>query len=73
MMNALRLVDGFDQQLYESRTGLSWETVAAGAGRLAGRGLLIRAGAAGGWQPTELGRRFLNDLIAEFLPAPSRG
>jgi putative oxygen-independent coproporphyrinogen III oxidase len=73
MMNALRLVDGFDQQLYESRTGLAWETVAAHVGRLAGRGLLIRAGAADGWQPTELGRRFLNDLIAEFLPAPSRG
>ena len=73
MMNALRLVDGFDQQLYESRTGLAWETVAAKVGRLAGRGLLIRGEAAGGWQPTELGRRFLNDLIAEFLPAPSRG
>ena len=73
MMNALRLVDGFDQQLYESRTGLAWETVAANVGRLAGRGLLIRAGGVGGWQPTELGRRFLNDLIAEFLPTPSRG
>ena len=73
MMNALRLVDGFDQQLYESRTGLAWETVAAGLDRLAGRGLLIRAGAGGGWQPSELGRRFLNDLIAEFLPVTSRG
>jgi oxygen-independent coproporphyrinogen-3 oxidase len=73
MMNALRLVDGFDQQLYESRTGLTWETVDAAIGRLAGRGLLIRAGTAGGWQPTELGRCFLNDLISEFLPTPSRG
>ena len=73
MMNALRLVDGFDEELYASRTGLAWETVAANVGRLAGRGLLIRAGEAGGWQPTELGRRFLNDLISEFLPAPSRG
>jgi len=73
MMNALRLVDGFDEGLYESRTGLAWVTVAANVGRLAGRGLLIRAGEAGGWQPTELGRRFLNDLISEFLPVPSRG
>ena len=73
MMNALRLVDGFDQELYESRTGLTWETVAPNVGRLAGRGLLMRAGEADGWQPTELGRRFLNDLISEFLPAPSRG
>jgi oxygen-independent coproporphyrinogen-3 oxidase len=73
MMNALRLVDGFDEGLYESRTGLAWETVAANVGRLVGRGLLIRAGEAGGWQPTELGRRFLNDLISEFLPVPSRG
>jgi len=73
MMNALRLVEGFDQALYESRTGLSWDSVAVGVGRLEGRGLLIRGGAAGGWRPTELGQRFLNDLITEFLPAPSRG
>jgi oxygen-independent coproporphyrinogen-3 oxidase len=73
MMNALRLVEGFDQALYESRTGLCWDSVAAGVGRLEGRGLLIRAEETGGWQPTELGQRFLNDLITEFLPAPSRG
>jgi len=73
MMNALRLVDGFDEGLYESRTGLAWETAGANVGRLAGRGLLIRAGEPGSWQPTELGRRFLNDLISEFLSVPSRG
>lgn len=73
MMNALRLVDGFDEELYESRTGLAWETVAPRVDRLASRGLLIGTDVPGVWRPTELGRHFLNDLIAEFLPAPSRG
>ena len=69
MMNALRLVAGFEQSLYEARTGLSWETVAAGIGRLAGRGLLASCdGEQKHWRPTELGQRFLNDLISEFLP-----
>jgi putative oxygen-independent coproporphyrinogen III oxidase len=73
MMNALRLVDGFDEELYESRTGLAWETVAPRVDRLASRGLLIGTDVPGVWRHTELGRHFLNDLIAEFLPAPSRG
>jgi len=72
MMNALRLVGGFETTLFEWRTGLGWETVRAAMERLAARGLLALAqGPTGGprWLPTELGQRFLNDLIAEFLPA----
>ena len=69
MMNALRLVAGFEQSLYAARTGLPWETVAAGIGRLAGRGLIASCdGEQKHWRPTELGQRFLNDLIGEFLP-----
>jgi predicted transcriptional regulator len=56
--------------LFESRTGMSWNTVAGPIERLAARGLLIHSSDGGeSWGPTELGQRFLNDLIAEFLPA----
>jgi coproporphyrinogen III oxidase-like Fe-S oxidoreductase len=69
MMNALRLTAGFEPALFESRTGLGWHTVSDRVQRLAARGLLAkRAGGAGRWHPTELGQRFLNDLIVEFLP-----
>ncbi len=69
MMNALRLVEGFEQGLFETRTGRSWSELAGPLGRLAERGLLEsipRRSLA--WRPTELGQRFLNDVIAEFLP-----
>jgi oxygen-independent coproporphyrinogen-3 oxidase len=79
MMNALRLVDGFEEALFESRTGLPWDTVAPRMDRLAARGLVAATretthieGAGGRhWRPTELGQRFLNDLIGEFLPSPT--
>jgi putative oxygen-independent coproporphyrinogen III oxidase len=65
MLNALRLNDGFHRADYEARTGLalkSLEEKLAGAQR---RGLLEPK--PDGWRPTELGRRFLNDLQAGFL------
>jgi len=69
MMNALRLVDGFDESLFETRTGLAWSELSAPLDRLAERNLLESIPRqASGWRPTELGRRFLNDAIAEFLP-----
>ena len=69
MMNALRLRSGFERSQYEARTGLGFETISAAIRRLEGRGLLLAAGPEGKeWSPTELGRRFLNDLIGEFLP-----
>jgi oxygen-independent coproporphyrinogen-3 oxidase len=69
MMNALRLVDGFDESLFEARTGMAWNELARPVASLAGRGLLESIpGEAPGWRPTELGRRFLNDVITEFLP-----
>jgi oxygen-independent coproporphyrinogen-3 oxidase len=66
MLNALRLVDGFPEALFEERTGLSAARLATEAGNALARGLIER-GPAGDWQPTALGRRFLNDLQAEFL------
>jgi oxygen-independent coproporphyrinogen-3 oxidase len=70
MMNALRLVAGFDDMLFESRTGLGLSAVEHSIKRLQGRGLLEAVpGEAQAWRPTELGQHFLNDVITEFLPA----
>jgi oxygen-independent coproporphyrinogen-3 oxidase len=66
MLNALRLVEGFEPALYEGRTGMAWPALGAPVARLRERGLLepdtrrVR--------PTALGQRFLNDLVAAFLP-----
>jgi putative oxygen-independent coproporphyrinogen III oxidase len=68
MLNALRLAAGFDCELFESRTGLSWGTVGPALERLERRGLARRT--ASHWQTTPLGARFLNELLLEFLPDP---
>jgi oxygen-independent coproporphyrinogen-3 oxidase len=67
MLNALRLVDGFDLAAFEARTGLPSFAVVPALETLAGRGLMEETGA-GHWRPTALGQRFLNDLQAAFLP-----
>ncbi len=67
MLNALRLREGFDEALFEERTGLPAERLADAANAALERGLIHRPGAAR-WRPTALGRRYLNDLQAEFLP-----
>lgn len=66
MLNALRLVDGFPERLFVERTGRhadELENIMAAASE---RGLVVRGES--DWGPTALGRRFLNDLQAEFLP-----
>ena len=71
-LNALRLVDGFDEQSFEARTGQAWTGV-PGAVVARERGLLERT-PAGRWAATSRGRLFLNDLQAVFLPdTPPRG
>ena len=65
MLNALRLNEGFTSQCFESRTGLSVEAFKAPMGESVRRGLIH--GTDVGWKPTDLGRRFLNDLQATFL------
>jgi putative oxygen-independent coproporphyrinogen III oxidase len=71
-LNALRLVEGFDEPAFEARTGRSWGGVTAVAAACE-RGLLERI-EAGRWAATARGRLFLNDLQAMFLPdAPGTG
>ncbi len=65
MLNALRLNEGFCSDAYRARTGLSLESLEEKLSRAKNRGLLESK--PDGWRPTELGRRFLNDLQASFL------
>ena len=67
LLNALRLVDGFDEAGFESATGLRYSTIDAVVSKLRGRGLLEAAGI-GRWRSSAVGRRFLNDILVEFLP-----
>ena len=67
MLNALRLSDGFEEALFEERTGLP-AGILCDAAREAKRKGLIDGPESEFWRPTALGRRFLNDLQAEFLP-----
>ena len=67
MLNALRLSDGFEEALFEERTGLPAGHLRAAAKEALKKGL-IDTPDSNFWRPTALGRRFLNDLQAEFLP-----
>jgi oxygen-independent coproporphyrinogen-3 oxidase len=66
MLNALRLNEGFSVRDYRLRTGLEMCSIEGKLGVAEQRGLITAR--ADGWRPTELGRRFLNDLQASFLP-----
>ena len=66
MLNSLRLTDGFALGLFAERTGLPFSAVESGLARSAARGLLVME--VDRVRPTELGRRFLSDLQALFLP-----
>jgi putative oxygen-independent coproporphyrinogen III oxidase len=66
MLNALRLNAGFKSDCYEARTGLALSSIDEKLQQARYRGLLEQQ--PGGWRPTELGRRFLNDLTLGFLP-----
>lgn len=65
MLNALRLVEGFEVGLFEQRTGLDWGCVSAEVEDLVQRGLLARR--SGRLHPTAAGLSFLNDLLLSFL------
>jgi putative oxygen-independent coproporphyrinogen III oxidase len=67
MLNAVRLNDGFEEALFEERTGLPAGNLRAAAKEALEKGLIDRLDS-NFWRPTALGRRFLNDLQAEFLP-----
>jgi putative oxygen-independent coproporphyrinogen III oxidase len=65
MLNALRLVEGFDAALFAERTGLEWGSVAHEIGSLVDRGLMVRAGTR--FRPSPQGLRFLNELLLTFV------
>ena len=67
MLNALRLVDGFDPNLFAERTGMSISAIGKALNEAEGKGLLYRDHKL--IKPTELGQRFLNDLQEMFLAA----
>ncbi len=65
MLNALRLVEGFDVALFTERTGLPIHRVERQLEKAESQGLLERD-----WKrirPTVRGRHFLNELMAAFL------
>ena len=66
MLNALRLVEGFELKLFTERTGLPLTAIESRLRQAEERGLLERD-----WKrirPTERGQRFLNELLELFLP-----
>ena len=65
MINALRLNDGFDEGLFAERTTLPLLMIRRELEQAVQRGLLVRDSQR--IEPTELGRRFLNDLLQIFL------
>ena len=65
MLNALRLTDGFDANLFAERTGLALNAIDAPLEAAEAKGLLYRDHRI--IRPTELGQRFLNDLQEMFL------
>jgi putative oxygen-independent coproporphyrinogen III oxidase len=65
MLNALRLTDGFDPALFHERTGIPLTSIAEKLHAAERRELLT-------WshnliKPTELGKRFLNELLLMFM------
>jgi len=66
MMNALRLMHGFQAHLFEERTGLSRAAVLKQLDRAEALGLIERDHER--VAPTLRGQRFLNELLQLFLP-----
>lgn len=64
MLNALRLNDGVEMELFRQRTGLPPDAIAESRRLSIQRGLLCDTPRR--LQATELGRRFLNDLVGMF-------
>jgi oxygen-independent coproporphyrinogen-3 oxidase len=64
-MNAFRLVEGFDDALFESRTGLPVSVLERALVPIQARGLVARESRT--WRATAQGFRFLNDILVELL------
>ena len=71
MLNALRLRDPVDETLFVQRTGQPLALIADELDRARNEGLLVwRDGA---FYASELGFRFLNDLLQRFVPVTAAG
>jgi len=70
MMNALRLPEGFPVSLFAERTGLQIALAEKPLREAEARGLIVRDHER--IRPTDLGQRFLNDLLQLFLPDAKR-
>jgi len=64
MLNALRLKHGFDIEIFQTHTGLSETLISDTCQQAIDKGLLNKTG--NHLKPTELGYRFLNDLVNIF-------
>jgi len=69
MMNALRLNDGVEAASFTERTGLAADAIATPLQQARSRAWLLDDPAR--LAPSELGRRYLNDVVASFLPEKS--
>jgi oxygen-independent coproporphyrinogen-3 oxidase len=67
MLNALRLTEGYPVEWFAARTGLPAGAIEAALTQAETRGLIERDHQR--VRPTPLGRRFLSDLQALFLPS----
>lgn len=65
MLNALRLTNGFNASLFETHTGLPLSAVSREVAAATERKLLLHDQDI--LRPSDLGRRFLNDLVQHFL------
>ncbi|WP_036169335.1 radical SAM family heme chaperone HemW [Massilia sp. 9096] len=65
MLNALRLSEGFDPNLFGERTGMTINAIDKPLNEAEAKGLITRDFKL--IKPTELGQRFLNDLQEMFL------
>ena len=66
MLNALRLNDGFAEDIFLKRTRLTAGALMDATAPAREKGLIERS-SDGLWKPSELGARFLNDLQSEFI------
>ena len=71
MLNALRLNGGFSLDLFCARTGLAAAALEPALSQAQARHWLVRDGDA--IRTTELGARFLNDVLQNFLPPGDTG
>ena len=65
MLNALRLHGGVAWSLFETRTGLNYDSIEIQVTKLIEQGLLMDSFEQ--LQPTELGKRYLNQILRAFL------